>query len=83
MARRQYQGIFAYVAQRNFSQLGKRMPRRGDEHWIKSDDRFECNVWGCVPNRTDAKIHQPVAQLLQALLACDVVQCERDSRMLG
>jgi len=43
---------------------------------IKSDHGFEQDIGRCIQNRAYAKIHEPVAQLLQTLLTRDVVQCK-------
>src|SRR2546426_11170334 len=58
------------------------MTERGDKHRIESDYGIEHDVGGRVENRTDTEIHEPVAQLLQSLLAGNVVECQRNALMV-
>src|SRR6266436_6396055 len=44
------------------------MPKRCDQHWIKSDHRLEHNVGRCVQNRTHAKVHEPGALIQKCAL---------------
>src|SRR5436309_802294 len=53
-----------------------------DQHGIESDYGIEHDVGGRVENRTDTEIHKPIAQLLQSLLAGNVVQRESNTSML-
>src|SRR5438128_2367149 len=58
------------------------MTERGDQYRIEIDYGIEQDIGGRVENRTDTEIHEPVAQLLQSLLAGNVVECERNALMV-
>src|SRR5215471_5949904 len=50
------------------------MPQWSDQHRIKSNHRIKCNIRRRIENRTHAEIHLAFAQLLQALLASNVIE---------
>src|SRR5262249_29379936 len=45
------------------------------------DNGFECNIGRRIEYRSHAEVYGSFPQLLHALMSCDVVQYESDSRM--